>query len=341
MNRLKPIVPQRDNKKRSGARHLSIYRTILLVAGLSGCAMMPPAPAPLPAAPEPEPVPAVVVVPQGSARELFIAGVDALQHGDRQKAKPLLQRVLALEPNHKDAATLLQQIDADPVEMLGKENFPYKVQPGDTLSLIAKHFLGDRFKFYVLARYNDLAVSDKLEAGQLIKIPGKKPPPSKAPPATVATVATVAEQPPPPDTSSPRLAEAKALYTDGRFADAINALERIRSERGPGAEVDDFLITVYSAYAKKLTGSGQFAEANKLLSRALSTYPANERLKRQIDQVETNRIAEQAYQEGNQWLNDGEPEKAYTAYAKALKLAPEHAGAKAALLKIRAQVVDA
>ncbi|MDE2366839.1 MAG: hypothetical protein KGM95_07895, partial [Betaproteobacteria bacterium] len=51
--------------------------------------------------------------------------------------------------------------------------------------------------------------------------------------------------------------------------------------------------------------------------------------------------AEQAYQEGNQWLNDGEPEKAYTAYAKALKLAPEHAGAKAALLKIKAQTVDA
>src|SRR5579871_3609143 len=132
----------------------SLACIILLIAGLSSCAaLVPPAPEPVPAASEPEPVP-VVVVPQGSAKELFKSGVDALQHGDGQKAKPLLKQVLVLEPNHKHAAILLPQIDADPVEMLGKENFPYKVQPGDTLSLIAKRFLGDPFKFYILARYN-------------------------------------------------------------------------------------------------------------------------------------------------------------------------------------------
>jgi tetratricopeptide (TPR) repeat protein len=321
--------------KKVSMERLSIYCRILLITGLSGCALMPaPKPAPIPVEPEPVPVP-VAVVPQGTAKELFKAGVDALQHGDGQKARPLLQQVLVLEPGHKNASSLLQQIDANPVEMLGKENFPYKVQSGDTLSLIAKRFLGDHFKFYILARYNDIVLSDNLEAGRIIKIPGKKPPPSKV------TAATTAEQPATPDVSNLRLSEAKKLYTDGRFADSISTLEHIQSEGGGNAELNDFLITAYVAYAKKLTDSGRFAEANKLLSKALTAYPGNERLRKQSDKTDMYHNAGQTYEEGNQWLNDGQLAKAYAAFTKTLKLMPDHAGAKAALAKAKPQIVEA
>ncbi|ARO87998.1 hypothetical protein EBAPG3_009580 [Nitrosospira lacus] len=316
-------------------KRLGIFGCILLIAGLCGCALVPaPKPAPLPPEPEPAPVP-VVVVPQGTAKELFKAGVDALQHGDGVKARPLLQQVLVLEPSHKNAASLLLQIDANPVEMLGKEYFPYKVQPGDTLSLIARRFLGDHFKFYILARYNDIIISDNLEAGRSIKIPGKKPPPSKV------TAPIPVEQADTSDISNLRLAEAKKLYSDGRFTDSINTLEHIESEGGGNPEVSDFLITVYVAYAKKLTGSGRFAEADKLLSKALNTYPGNERLRKQSDQIGVYRNAEQTYAEGNQWQSSGQLTKAYVAYANTLKLEPDHAGAKAALARIKPQVVEA
>lgn len=310
------------------------YCRILLIAGLSGCALMvPPKPAPIPVESEPVPIP-IAVVPQGTAKELFKAGVDALQHGDGQKAKPLLQQVLVLEPGHKNAASLLQQIDANPAEMLGKEKFPYKVQQGDTLSLIARRFLGDHFKFYILARYNDIVLSDNLEAGRIINIPGKKPPPGKTAPAMIA------EQPATPDVSSLRLSEAKKLYNDGRFADSINVLERIQSEGGANAESSDFLLTVYIAYAKKLTDSGEFAEADKLLSRALTAYPGNERLRKQHDQIDAYLNADQLYKEGNQRLTDGQLAKAYAAFAKTLKLMPDHAWAKAALAKLKPEMVE-
>ena len=321
--------------KKVSMERLGIYCCILLIAGLSGCALMPaPKPAPVPIEPEPAPVP-VAVVPQGTTKELFKAGVDALQHGDGQKARPLLQQVLVLESSHKNASSLLHQIDANPVEMLGKENFPYKVQSGDTLSLIAKRFLGDHFKFYILARYNDIVLSDNLEAGRVIKIPGKKPPPSKV------AAATAAEQPATPDVSNLRLSEAKKLYTDGRFADSISTLEHIQSEGGGNAELNDFLITVYVAYAKKLTDSGRFAEANKLLSKALTAYPGNERLRKQSDKTDMYQNAEQTYEEGNQWLNDGQLAKAYAAFTQTLKRVPDHAGAKAALAKTKLQIVEA
>ncbi len=246
-------------------RPFSVYHAVLLCAGLSGCALAPGLkPAPPPVEPEPAPVP-VVTVPQGTAKELFRQGVDALQHGEGQKAKPLLEQVLVLEPNHKYAPGLLSQIDADPVQMLGKEYFSYKVQQGETLSLIARRFLGDPFKFYILARYNDIIMSDDLEAGRSIKVPGKKPPP--------ATVPSPVEQPAAPETSNLRLSEAKALYAKGRFADAAHILEQLRMEGEASAEVDDLLATVYAGHAKKMTDSGQFAEAKKLLSKASSTYP--------------------------------------------------------------------
>lgn len=310
------------------------YCRILLIAGLSGCALMvPPKPAPIPVESEPVPIP-IAVVPQGTAKELFKAGVDALQHGDGQKAKPLLQQVLVLEPGHKNAASLLQQIDANPAEMLGKEKFPYKVQQGETLSLIARRFLGDHFKFYILARYNDIVLSDNLEAGRIINIPGKKPPPSKV------AAAMPAEQHATPDVSSLRLSEARKLYTDGRFADSINVLERIQSEGGDNAESSDFLLTVYIAYAKKLTDSGEFAEADKFLSRALTAYPGNERLRKQHDQIDAYRNADQLFKDGNQWANDGQLAKAYAAFAKTLKLMPDHARAKTALAKLKLQIAE-
>ena len=149
------------------------------------------------------------------------------------------------------------------------------------------------------------------------------------------------EQPAPPDTSNLRLSEAKALYRDSRFADALNVLERVRSEGGANAELDDLLVKAYAGYAKNLTDSGQFEEANKLLFKALSTYPANERLRKQNDQIDVYRNAEQTYKEGNQWLNNGQPIKAYAAFVKTLKLMPEHAGAKTGLATIKSHVVEA
>lgn len=310
---------------------LIICYGILLIAGLSSCAGVLTS-EPASAEPEHTPVPIIVEIPQGTVRELFRDGVDALQHDDGVKAKSLFQQVLVLEPNHKLAPGLLSQIDANPVEMLGKENFLYKVQPGDTLSIISRRFLGDPLKFYILARYNGIVISNNLEAGRFIKIPGKTPPPTKVVPE---------EKPTPQDTSNLRLSEAKTLSRDGKYADAINVLERARSEGGATAELDDLLVKAYAEYAKILTDSGQLEDASKLLSKGLSAYPTSERMRKQNDQIDVYYNAEQAYKEGNQWLNTGQPVKAYTAFVKILKLVPEHTGAKAALATIKPQVVEA
>jgi len=293
---------------------------------------MTPAPKPVPPAPQPVPVP-VVEVPQGTARELFLRGLDALQDGDEDAARPLLQQALVLDPGHKNAAILLSQMGVDPVDMLGKEKFAYKVQPGDTLSRIARRFLGEPLKFYVLARYNGIRSADRLEAGQIINIPGKKPPPGKMP-------IPAAEQSAAADITQLKLTEARKLYGEERYADAIDLLERTHVEGAASAEYNDLLLTTYLAYAKKLNDTGQAVEAGKILSKASAAYPGNERLHRQSENMNSARYADQAYREGNQLLSDGQLTQAYASFTRALKLAPEHAGARAAIAKIRPQLVE-
>jgi tetratricopeptide (TPR) repeat protein len=277
-------------------QNLKFLLVALFLVSLTGCSLLHPSPPNEPQLP-PEPSPAPPPkIPQGTAKELFRNGVNALQYGDTQRAKTLLQQVLILEPNHKNAASLLAQIDADPVKMLGKENFLYKVQQDDTLSLIAQRFLGDPYKFYILGRYNDMTTFDSMEAGRSIKIPGKKPP-SYTP-----------EQLAPPASPSPGLSEAE-----------------IRS---------------YEAEAKKLTDAGKYDEAKQLLSNGLEKYPGDERLSRQLNRVEIESSAQQSYQEGNRLAASGDLERAYGSYAYALKLNPDHAEARAALARIKPQLVE-
>ena len=162
-------------------RLILLCSTALLV---TACAA-PTARAPVPTPPvaEPAPVeappaaPALPPLTPPQAQKMAIAAADLLEAGNEEQAKADLQRVLASEPGNKLAQNLLRQITADPVAVLGRESFPYTVRSSDTLSRIAGRFLGDIYSFYILARYNDIKIPRQVAGGQVIRIPGKAPPP--------------------------------------------------------------------------------------------------------------------------------------------------------------------
>jgi tetratricopeptide (TPR) repeat protein len=178
---------------------LSVRRTrvhaVAIVAigcGLAGCATPPPPPPPAPApvvapapvaAPEPEPPkPVAAPVPELSpaaaraqAQKLVIEAVDFLQNGDEASARRTLEQVQALDPSNDLARKLMDQIKADPQKELGTVFFRYTVQRDDSLSKLAQQYMGDRFRFHILAKYNDIPNPSRLAAGQVIKIPGRAP----------------------------------------------------------------------------------------------------------------------------------------------------------------------
>ena len=158
---------------------------------VAGCATQPPPEPPKPAPPPPPvvapvepPKPAPPPVPELSpaqakaqAQKLTIDAITMLQNGDEPGAQHTLEQAQTLDPANDLAKKLMEQIKADPQKELGPVYFRYTVQRDDSLSKLAQQFLGDRFKFYILARYNDIANPGRVAAGQVIKIPGKAPPP--------------------------------------------------------------------------------------------------------------------------------------------------------------------
>ncbi|HSW03637.1 LysM peptidoglycan-binding domain-containing protein [Aquabacterium sp.] len=170
--------------------------------------------------------------------------IELLEAGNEDQAAAELTRVLQFDPNHRLAQSLMRQIKEDPMAMLGRESFSYRVQPGESLSRIAQRFMNDVHLFYVLARYNDIKVPRQLAGGQTIRVPGKAPPPSAPVPAPVPTplpprgqAPAPAPAPTPAPVPAPTPAEAPAVAPDAKAkADAVN--RHTRAARSAFAKQD-------------------------------------------------------------------------------------------------------
>lgn len=231
-------------------------------AGLiAGCAQppsgssAPPPPRPAPQAPGstapggppsgPGTTPEVPVnlppLPPGQVTKAVSNAIELLEGGSEDQASIELQRVLQTEPGHKLAQNLLRQIKDDPVAMLGRESFSYRVQPGESLSKIAGRFLNDVHQFYVLARYNDIKVPRQLAGGQMIRVPGKAPPPAPAPPPVAVPAPATTPVAIPPPKPAPAPAASSEPSTDAalqaqRQKEAIN--RHTRAARSAFAKQD-------------------------------------------------------------------------------------------------------
>ena len=107
-----------------------------------------------------------------AAKPSTVRAIELLDVGRREDARAELTRVLARQPKNAGARRLLEQIDCDPVEMLGSRSYPYRVKSGESLPMLADRFLGDPLLFYVLARYNGIDIPQAMTPGQILRIPG-------------------------------------------------------------------------------------------------------------------------------------------------------------------------
>jgi len=295
-----------------------------LVAALlaAGCATPPPPPAPV-AAPAPPPAavvvvaeppkPAAPVVPEltpaqakAQAQRLAIETVDLLQNGDEAGARAKLEQAQQLDPTNDLARKLTDQVKADPQKELGSVSFRYTVQRDDSMSKLAAQYLGDRFRFYILAKYNDIQNPSKLAAGQVIKIPGRAPAPGAAtaattPAARTPAVAPAAAETPPPDeaakiasvdNATPRNAAAalmqqgqdlqKAGNLEGAYEAFREAAQRDPGNRDAALQRDATRTALARRYERDATQAFQrqnLDEAINKWDRVLALEPGNQKAK--------------------------------------------------------------
>ena len=228
-----------DEVNASAAPRL-LARGAWLATALLAAACATPEPAPKPAPPPPPP--AVVAAPEppkpapppepqlspaekrAQAQKLTLDAIAQLQNGEQPAAQRMLEQALALDPGSDLAKKMMDQIKADPQKELGTVFFRYTVQRDDSLSKIAQQYLGDRFKFHILARYNDIANPSKLAAGQVIKVPGRGQAVAPKPAAAPADAADEAAKIAAPEAATPRNA-SMALMQQGNDLQKAGNLE--------------------------------------------------------------------------------------------------------------------
>jgi len=162
---------------------------------------------------------------RAQAQKLTVEAITQLQNGDEPAAQKTLEQALTLDPSSDLARKLMDQIKADPQKELGATFFRYTVQRDDSMSKIAQQYLGDRYKFHILAKYNDISNPSKLAAGQVIKVPGRAPPPGtpKPPaPAPTAEPTDEAAKAASPETATPRTASMQLMQQGADLAKAGN-----------------------------------------------------------------------------------------------------------------------
>lgn len=293
-------------------------RLALIATGalLASCATPPPAPsdsqagaarapaatasAPEPqrAASQPELTPAQA---RAQAQTKAIEAVDQLQNGDESAARATLDQVLALDPNNDLGRKLRDQINADAEKELGTQFFRYTVQPGDSMSKIAQQYLGDRFRFYILAKYNEIGNPSKLAAGQVIKVPGKAPPPNVAMRSRSDTVSsepqTTARPAPEPDTTPPpQQAQANDVKTivarasqlqksgdlEGAYAAYNEAARRDSGNRDVATQRDAVRVALIRRYEREAVQAFQRQNLDMAIARwnnVLELDPNNQKAK--------------------------------------------------------------
>ena len=285
---------------------------------------------------------------QLSSSQYTARAIERLQVGDAESARGDLEWALRLKPDNATARTLLEQLDADPVAELGTRFFEYEVRAGDSLSMLARKYLGDFRKFYILARYNDLDDPSKLHVGQVVKVPGAAPHDERNATATrparpaVAASATVAKATPAttevPERAAPAgdYRQAKTLCANGDYEQAIASLRANPSDKRSRL----LLASCYGAYAEEKVSAGELVQARELLASAVALDPSDRALATRLATVEDHLQARTLYDRGVAELRSGRLESSLDALNQALLVQPDYPSAVKKRNLVRKRLID-
>ena len=293
----------------------------LSALALAACATPMPtvAPeAPVVAPPVPQVVQGPSATPGLPARERLQLAINLLSQGDPARANIELKAYLAEVPDSRQARTLVSHIETPVAQLFPAENFTVQLGRDETLSTLAGVFLGDVTGFYALARYNNIAIPDRVNEGQTIRIP-------RTPQSLAALATRNAQTPPPQATVAPPGGAPPAGAAPPRTRDPWAI---VRDEVAAGR----WEVAIREAETNRLTPDRTQAVmlANAYLSNARATRTANARL-----------AGAQALRAGQLFLESADrPEDAIEPLQLAVTLVPADMRAQTLLASARGKAAD-
>ncbi|MEM9398168.1 MAG: hypothetical protein AAF991_11850 [Pseudomonadota bacterium] len=106
-----------------------------------------------------------------SPRQRIRRALELLEVGDEATARAELEAYQKAVPSSQVARDLLAQIDQSAAEYFPSDFQEVFLKSGQSLSNVAQTYLGSAYKFYALAKYNDIRQPRRVVPGQIIKVP--------------------------------------------------------------------------------------------------------------------------------------------------------------------------
>jgi Tfp pilus assembly protein PilF len=106
-----------------------------------------------------------------TSKQRFTKALKHLENGNEGQALAELNAYLVSVPDSSSANNIVEQINTESAKYFPAENFLVVLESGESLSTLAKKYLGSALKFYALSKYNDIDNPSRVNIGQSIKIP--------------------------------------------------------------------------------------------------------------------------------------------------------------------------
>jgi len=192
--------------------------------------------------------------------------VEALDRGQIKAAEATLLQIIDQQPFSTLALRFLEQIQTDPVELMGEEYDVVLVQPGDSLSEIAERELGDALQFFALARYNGIDTPRQMPPGIELKIPQRlRGGSAELPPADGPAAVEFEEEVDLPAGAGLALA-GQSLYDQGQIAQAFALLSAGARAGNLDPDGEQFLAQIAVERSEVIAEEGRPDDALALLN---------------------------------------------------------------------------
>ena len=252
------------------------------------------------------------------------AVIALLDQGELEQAEADLLQIIDQNPRSRLALRFLDQLQSDPVELMGAEHDVITVEPGDSLSMIALRELGDAMQFFALARYNGIDAPRRMAPGIELKIPHALQP-SEATDTEPSESDALVDEPPQDAELPPGAGLALAgqnLIDDGRFSQAIALLSAAANAGNLDASGEALLVDATIKQVEQLKAEGQQDQAATLIAQVteLVSPQSKDLLEPARLSLEVTRLENEAIQA----RRAGELNRALTLFEHALRLDPDN-----------------
>ncbi|MEJ2363537.1 MAG: tetratricopeptide repeat protein [Deltaproteobacteria bacterium] len=222
------------------------------------------------------------------AEKHYQSGLEYYEQGKYSEARREFLVALRLRPDFPEVVELLKPVPPPP---LG-HYVVHEVREGEYLSAIAENYYGDKHKFEIIARANDLEDATKLHAGMKLIIPETKE-------VTFSDLQKKQSSGPSSQEGTTYVATLKGDQTSG-----------VNSPLASEQEVDYDPVAIYQEQGVTLLEEGQYLAALHEFQKVLNTDPSRKKIQEYM--------AWAHYRQGEVFFNQAEYLKARDHFYQAL-----------------------